>query len=72
VGEITVRGKLPEELTGVLFRNGPDRFRRDSQTKRTVLDGAILRVRPQRGEGGGHGHVGFVVQSEHRGLLGRC
>ncbi|MEA1086320.1 carotenoid oxygenase family protein [Sphingomonas sp. CD22] len=39
VGEITVRGKLPEELTGVLFRNGPDRFRRDSQTKRTVLDG---------------------------------
>lgn len=39
VGEITVRGKLPEELTGVLFRNGPGRFRRDGQTKRTVLDG---------------------------------
>src|SRR5450631_1056389 len=38
-GEIVVRGELPRGLSGVLFRNGPGRFRRDGQTKRTVLDG---------------------------------
>jgi all-trans-8'-apo-beta-carotenal 15,15'-oxygenase len=38
-GEIVVRGELPRGLSGVLFRNGPGRFRRDGQTKRTLLDG---------------------------------
>jgi all-trans-8'-apo-beta-carotenal 15,15'-oxygenase len=38
-GEIVVRGELPRGLSGVLFRNGPGRFRRGGQTKRTVLDG---------------------------------
>jgi carotenoid cleavage dioxygenase-like enzyme len=38
-GEIVVRSELPRGFSGVLFRNGPGRFRRDGQTKRTVLDG---------------------------------
>lgn len=39
VQEVVVRGKLPPGLSCVLLRNGPGRFRRDGQTKRTVLDG---------------------------------
>ena len=38
-GDVVVRGELPARLNGVLFRNGPGRFRRGGQTKRTVLDG---------------------------------
>jgi len=37
--EILVSGKLPRALNGVLFRNGPGKFRRGGRTKRTVLDG---------------------------------
>ena len=38
-GDVVVRGELPRRLSGVLFRNGPGRFRRGGETKRTVLDG---------------------------------
>ncbi len=34
-----IRGRLPEGLSGVLYRNGPGLFTRGGRTKRTVLDG---------------------------------
>ncbi len=39
IGKLTASGTLPEELNGVLFRNGPGKFNRGGKTKRTVLDG---------------------------------
>jgi all-trans-8'-apo-beta-carotenal 15,15'-oxygenase len=49
--EIAVTGKLPERLTGVLFRNGPGKFRRGGRTKRTVLDGDGVVQRLELAEG---------------------
>jgi len=34
-----ITGRLPEALSGVLYRNGPGIFTRGGRTKRTVLDG---------------------------------
>lgn len=37
--ELAVRGKLPRELDGVLYRNGPGLFSRAGRTNGTLLDG---------------------------------
>lgn len=36
---VTVSGSLPTELNGVLYRNGPGRFRRGARLKHSLLDG---------------------------------
>jgi all-trans-8'-apo-beta-carotenal 15,15'-oxygenase len=59
-GEIVVHGKLPRGLTGVLFRNGPGRFRRGDETKRTVLDGDGVMQRLEFAEGVAHYARRFV------------
>jgi all-trans-8'-apo-beta-carotenal 15,15'-oxygenase len=58
--EIVVRGILPRGLSGVLFRNGPGRFRRDGQTKRTVLDGDGVIQRLELSDGVAHYARRFV------------
>src|SRR5882757_9070354 len=35
----TIEGKLPAELSGTLYRNGPGLFERDGYRKSTLLDG---------------------------------
>jgi all-trans-8'-apo-beta-carotenal 15,15'-oxygenase len=35
----TVEGRLPPELSGTLYRNGPGLFERDHYRKSTILDG---------------------------------
>lgn len=37
--ELAVSGRLPDELSGVLYRNGPGQFSRGKARKRTLLDG---------------------------------
>jgi len=38
-GTVNITGRLPQGLSGVLYRNGPGKFRRGGRTKRSVLDG---------------------------------
>jgi len=71
-GEIVVQGKLPPALSGVLFRNGPGRFRRGDEIKRTVLDGDGVMQRLEFADGAAHYARRFVqtpklVAEEHAG-----
>jgi all-trans-8'-apo-beta-carotenal 15,15'-oxygenase len=47
-----IRGRLPESLSGVLFRNGPGQFTRGGRTKRTILDGDGIIQRLAIADGG--------------------
>ncbi|MBC7769362.1 MAG: carotenoid oxygenase family protein [Phycisphaerales bacterium] len=69
---IVVRGELPSGLKGVLYRNGPGRFRRGDEIKRTVLDGDGVMQRLEFADGVAHYARRFVktpklLAEEHAG-----
>lgn len=59
-GELAVQGSLPKRLNGILYRNGPGRFHRGGQSKRTVLDGDGVIQRLQLADGRAHYARRFV------------
>ncbi|MGH8117787.1 MAG: carotenoid oxygenase family protein [Rhodanobacteraceae bacterium] len=50
-GELAVSGKLPADLAGVMYRNGPGLFHRGGSTRGTVLDGDGVVQRLALGDG---------------------
>jgi len=64
--EARVEGKLPAELRGTYFRNGPGLFERDGVRKRTILDGDGMVQQFRFHDRGVHYRTRFVQTEKYR------